>query len=47
MLVQQGLELLDTDLADSQDSSDKFDNNSAPSLRRLKGCLQLVKQIID
>jgi hypothetical protein len=47
MLVQQGLELSDADLADSQDSSDEFDNDSAPSPRRLKGCLQLVKQIID
>jgi hypothetical protein len=47
MLVQQGLELLDADLADSQDSSDEFNDDSAPSPRRLKGCLQLVKQMMD
>jgi hypothetical protein len=47
MLVQQGLELSDADLADPQDSSDEFDDNSAPSLCRPKGCLQLVKQMMD
>jgi hypothetical protein len=51
MLVQQGLELSGAELADSQDGSDKFDDDSAydsaPSLRRPKGCLQLVKQIMD
>jgi hypothetical protein len=47
MLVQQGLELLDADLADLQDSSDEFDDDSAPSPRRPKGCLQLVKQMMD
>jgi hypothetical protein len=54
--VQQGLELLGADLADLQDSNKEIDNfnNSAyksgasPSLRCcLKGCLQLVQQIID
>jgi superfamily II DNA helicase RecQ len=47
MVVQQGLELSDADLADPQDSSDEFDDNSARSLRRPKGCLQLVKQMMD
>jgi hypothetical protein len=39
MLVQQGLELSDADLADPQDSSDDFDDDSEPSPRRPKGCL--------
>jgi hypothetical protein len=56
IVVQQGLELLGADLADPQDSNKKTDNfnNSAykssasPSLHYcLKGCLQLVQQIID
>jgi hypothetical protein len=55
MVVQQGLELSGADLADPQNDSDEetddFDNSaydSGPSLRRrLKGCLQLVQQIID
>jgi hypothetical protein len=47
MVVQLGLELSDADLADPQDSSDEFDDNSARSLRRPKGCLQLVKQMMD
>jgi hypothetical protein len=54
--VQQGLELLGADLLDLQDSNEETDdfNNSAydssasASLRRcLKGCLQLMQQIID
>jgi hypothetical protein len=54
--VQQGLELLGADLLDLQDSNKEIDdfNNSAynssasASLRYcLKGCLQLVQQIID
>jgi hypothetical protein len=54
--VQQGLELLGADLADLQDSNEKTDNfnnstyesGASPSLRcYLKGCLQLVQQIID
>jgi hypothetical protein len=54
--VQQGLELLGADLVDLQDSSKEIDNNnnsayksgpSASPRRCLKGCLQLVQQIID
>jgi hypothetical protein len=47
MVVQQGLELPGADLADPRDSSDEFDDDSAPSLRRPKGCLQLVKQMMN
>jgi hypothetical protein len=56
IVVQQGLELLGADLLDPQDSNKETDdfNNSAynssasASLRCcLKGCLQLVQQIID
>jgi hypothetical protein len=56
IVVQQGLEILDTDLADLQDSSEETDDDydsayesgpSASPRRRLKGCLQLVQQIID
>jgi hypothetical protein len=51
MVVQQGLELSCADLVDPQDSSDEFDNDSAydsaPSPRRPKGCLQLVKQMMN
>jgi hypothetical protein len=53
LLVQQGLELSDADLADPQDSgeeTDDFDDsayNSGPSPRHPKGCLQLVKQMMN
>jgi hypothetical protein len=56
IVVQQGLELLGADLVDLQGSSKETDNNnnsvykSSPSASLhycLKGCLQLVQQIID
>ena len=54
MVVQQGLELLGADLADAQDSDEETDDcynspyDSGPSpRRRLKGCLQLVQQMMD
>jgi hypothetical protein len=54
--VQQGLELSGADLVDPQGSGEETDNDnnsayeSGPSAslrRRLKGCLQLVRQIMD
>jgi hypothetical protein len=53
MVVQQGLELSDSDLLDdsSDEAEDDFSDsayNSGPSPRRRpKGCLQLVQQMID
>jgi hypothetical protein len=55
IVVQQGLELSDADLADPQDSDEETDNfddsayKSGPSAgsRRPKGCLQPVQQMMD
>ena len=55
IVVQQGLELSNADLADPQDSDEEtdgfddsaYDSGPSSSPRRPKGCLQLVQQIMD
>jgi hypothetical protein len=48
MVVQQALEVLEPFTNDEFESDSAYKSNSSnPRQRRRKGCLQLVKEIID